>query len=381
MNRYLSGKFYLYLNAIKHLIWSTDSCQIDHLMQMQKKLQETEEKLHHQTVLNQHLNLQLSTVRNQPEVQIEGLNIEKIIQQEKKITGLFFYYTNLKHSTFVTLYNILTEQQMPVFPKKRKDVKTMKPETQLLLTLMRLRHNFGLKDLAARFLISTQSVSEIFSAWIEHMYLILGSIPIWPHRNDIIRNMPSQFRVEFPDTLAIIDCTELKTQKPSSLKLQSQMYSDYKSATTLKGLVACDPMGNIIFVSELFTGSMSDVEITAKSGFYKLLEQLILTGYIHHGDSIMADKGFTISGELQNVGLHLNLPSFVNSGIQMCQADVEITQKIAAHRIHVERAIRKIRTFKILSGCIPTSLFGSINKIWTVCVLLTLWQNPVLKNK
>lgn len=193
MNRYLSGKFYLYLNAIKHLIWSTDSCQIDHLMQ--KKLQETEEKLHHQTVLNQHLNLQLSTVRNQPEVQIEGLNIEKIIQQEKKITGLFFYYTNLKHSTFVTLYNILTEQQMPVFPKKRKDVKTMKPETQLLLTLMRLRHNFGLKDLAARFLISTQSVSEIFSAWIEHMYLIRGSIPIWPHRNDIIRNMPSQFRV------------------------------------------------------------------------------------------------------------------------------------------------------------------------------------------
>lgn len=326
-------------------------------------------KLHYQTVRNQHLNLQLSTILNQEEVQIEGLSIEKIIQQEKKITGLFFYYTNLKHSTFVTLYNILTEQQLPVFPKKRKDVKTTKPETQLLLTRMRLRHNVGLKDLAARFFISTQSVSEIFFAWIEHMYLILGSIPIWPHRNDIIRNMPSQFTEEFPDTLAIIDCTELKTQKPSSLKLQSQMYSDYKSATTLKGLVACDPMGNIIFVSELLTGSMSDVEITEKSGFYKLLEQLILAGYIH-GDSIMVDKGFTISGELQNVGLHLNLPSFVNSGIQMCQTDEEITQKIAAHRIHVERAIKKIRTFKILSCCIPTSLFGSINKIWTVCVLL-----------
>lgn len=85
--------------------------------------------------------------------------------------------------------------------------------------------------------------------------------------------MPSQFKVELPDTLAIIDCTELKAQKPSSLKLQSQMYSDYKSATTLKGLVACKPMGNIIFVSELFTGSMSDVEITEKSGFYKILEQ------------------------------------------------------------------------------------------------------------
>lgn len=90
--------------------------------------------------------------------------------------------------------------------------------------------------------------------------------------------MPSNFRVEFPDTLAIIDCIKLKTQKPSSLKLQSQMYSDYKSATTLKGQVACDPMGNIIFVSKLFTGSMPDVEITEKSGFYKILEQLILAG-------------------------------------------------------------------------------------------------------
>lgn len=93
----------------------------------------------------------------------------------------------------------------------------------------------------------------------------------------------------------------------------------------------------------------------------------------------MADKGFTISGELQNVGLHLNLSSFVNSGIQMCQADVEITQKIAAHRIHVEMANRKIRTFKILSCCIPTSLFGSINKIGTVCVLLTLAESGVEK--
>lgn len=95
----------------------------------------------------------------------------------------------------------------------------------------------------------------------------------------------------------------------------------------------------------------------------------------------MADKGFTISGEFQNVGLHLNLPSFVNSGIQMCQADVEITQKNCSPSFSCWKGNWKIRTFKILSGCIPTSLFGSINKIWTVCVLRTPWQNPVLKNK
>lgn len=77
----------------------------------------------------------------------------------------------------------------------------------------------------------------------------------------------------------------------------------------------------------------------------------------------MTDKGFTISSELGSLKLHLNLPSFVKSGTQMSQSDVDITQKIAAHRIHVERPIRNIRTVKIVSHCISTSIFGSINKV------------------
>ncbi|KAJ8302859.1 hypothetical protein KUTeg_019255 [Tegillarca granosa] len=55
--------------------------------------------------------------------------------------------------------------------------------------------------------------------------------------------------------------------------------------------------------------------------------------------------------------------------------------KIAQHRIHVERVIKKIRTYKIISNCFATKMFASVNKLWTVCSLLTLWQNPVLKVK
>ena len=354
-----------------------------HIRELQDKLNSTAEALHHQKVLNQHLQLQISSTSQECTTDnLEAaLKVDKILQQEERVPGLFLYYTNLKYPTFVTLLEFLTCQQMPAYSKKRKDINRMDPASQLLLTLMRLRHNFGVKDLAARFCISKQSVSEVFNAWIDHMYIMLGAIPILPHLDEIISNMPAQFKSEFPRTLAIVDCTELKTQKPSSLKLQSQMYSDYKSGTTLKGLIACDPMGNIVFVSELFTGSMSDVVITKKSGFYKLLHQLMVAGYIKEGDSIMADKGFTIGSELKTLGLHLNLPSFVSSGMQMSQSDVDLTQKIAAHRIHVERAICKIRTFKMVSHCIPPSIFGSINKVWTVCALLTLWQNPVLKKK
>ncbi|KAJ8298552.1 hypothetical protein KUTeg_023895 [Tegillarca granosa] len=34
----------------------------------------------------------------------------------------------------------------------------------------------------------------------------------------------------------------------------------------------------------------------------------------------------------------------------------------------------------MVSNCIGTNVFASINKIWTVCSLLTQWQNPILKS-
>ena len=47
------------------------------------------------------------------------------------------------------------------------------------------------------------------------MYIMLGGIPIWPHRDEIISNMPAQFKSEFPrsGTLVILECTELKTHE------------------------------------------------------------------------------------------------------------------------------------------------------------------------
>ena len=120
--------------------------------------------------------------------------------------------------------------------------------------------------------------------------MMLGAIPIWSHHDYIISNMLAKFKSEFSRTLVIVDCTELKTQNLSSLKLQSQMYSDYKSGNTLKGLIACDPMGNIVLVSELFTGSMSDGVIIKNSGFYKLLHQLMVGDYIKEGESIWETK-------------------------------------------------------------------------------------------
>jgi hypothetical protein len=58
------------------------------------------------------------------------------------------------------------------------------------------------------------------------------------------------------------DCTEIFVQTPSSLENQSQTYSNYKSHSTFKALVGISTTGAVVFISKLWGGSASDVEIT-----------------------------------------------------------------------------------------------------------------------
>ena len=112
--------------------------------------------------------------------------------------------------------------------------------------------------------------------------------------------MPSNFKEKYPNTVVIIDATELRIQTPSSLLRQSQSYSSYKSTNTLNGLVGVDSMGGIIFVSQLYTGSISDKEIVIRSGFLETLKNKVKVGEILAADAVMADKGFDIGDELNS---------------------------------------------------------------------------------
>lgn len=73
------------------------------------------------------------------------------------------------------------------------------------------------------------------------------------------------------------------------------------------------------------------MEIVERSG--------ILDLPFNDGDSVMADKGFTISDVLP-LGVSLNIPPFLGGSRQMPPEEVMKTQEIARLRIHVERAIK-----------------------------------------
>ena len=92
----------------------------------------------------------------------------------------------------------------------------------------------------------------------------------------------------------------------------------------------------------------------------------------------MADRGFTIHNELARVGASLKIPAFLGARDYLTKAEVKASPTIASVRIHVERAIQRIKTYSIIRNEIPPTLHGSINQFWTVISLLTNLAPPLI---
>ena len=130
-------------------------------------------------------------------------------------------------------------------------------------------------------------ISRLLSASLNFMYLCLCTIAIWPSPEAVERFLLSAFQEHYRSMFIIIDCSEIRCEVPSSLPLQSQLYSSYDCNTTLKGLLGITPSRPVSFMSELFTGkSISDQEILQQSGLLHMLKTL------PPEESLMAGKGF-----------------------------------------------------------------------------------------
>ena len=240
---------------------------------------------------------------------------------------------------------------------------------QLLLTLMKLRLNCGILDLATRFNCCRATVTNIFTTISSALYDIL-------YVGMMENNIPSRFKNQtslpdcfqpFPDCRIVLDCTEVAVSNTERLDTQSHLYSHYKGRTTLKALIGVAPNGVITFASDLYGGSTSDKAITADCGVLQQLEP---------GDMVMADKGFTIRDILPE-GVSLNIPTFLVNG-QFTVEEVNHNRLVACARIHVERSIQRLKTFGILTY-IPYQHKKHANKILKVCVSLVNLQKPILQ--
>ena len=208
----------------------------------------------------------------------------------------------------------LLEHQRP--GRRRK----LSPWQEFTMVLMRIRLGLFAKDLAHWFQVAESTVSTIFRTWIQFMRAELEPVCIiWPSKQQIKHYMTAVFREFYPDLVSIIDCTKIFMECPSGLDNQPACYSQYKSHNTMKGLVGITPNGVISFVSDLYSGSISDIEIVKKSGY---LEKL------NRGDYVMADKGFTIQDDLTTVGARLVMPNFLKSKDQFSKLENDHNKKL-----------------------------------------------------
>lgn len=212
---------------------------------------------------------------------------------------------------------------------KRKYSMKLDPIDQFFLMLVKLKLNLKVEDLSFRFGISTTLVSRYVTTWICFLYRVFTEIDWMPSVSQVKATLLTSFKEKFPTTYAIIDGSEIFIETPSDLFLQSSTWSQYKHHNTVKFLIACTPNGAICYISPVFVGSISDVELTQKSGFLNKLQD-------KPGISIMADRGFTIKDMLKELGINLNIPPFLDGKKQLSSGDVETGRKIASLRIHVE---------------------------------------------
>ena len=103
-------------------------------------------------------------------------------------------------------------------------------------------------------------------------------------------------------------------------------------------MIAISANGYIMSLSDCYGGRASDQFICSDSGFYKHLD---------HGDEVMADRGFQIREDLLFYYCTLNVPPGARVKSRMTSAECARTKSVANLRIHVERAINRMKEFKM----------------------------------
>ena len=262
-------------------------------------------------------------------------------------------------------------------PKKHRNARRRCLSTweEFLLTLTRNRRGTDNKMIADLFGISTTLASNIFITWNLFLSKELKFLRRFPSVRQNEKHLPQAVLMkngepkEFVKGLrTIIDTVEFKCETPSLPAAQKQLYSSYKNDNTYKLLIGCNTNGYINYKSALWSGNVSDKELVERSGFLDCLRV---------GDKVMADKGFQIRGMLALRGCYLQMPPPLKQGILRPKGSTK-ARKVSNIRIHIERAIRRLKTFKVVSNPQKMTQKSHMDSIISVCVSLANLGNSLV---
>ena len=235
----------------------------------------------------------------------------------------------------------------------------MQSKDEFLLVLIRLHLGLLNVDLADRFCISPAHCSNIFKTWIQLLSKTVGKSIAWLPKESVMETMPKIFKAVGHGKLRwVIDCSEVFIERPKKLDAQAATWSDYKSHNSIKFLIGISPTGFVTFLLGKYGGRTSDKFIRHDSRFFDCLDSY---------DEVMADRRFQITKELSVRYCTLSVPPGAEIKSQITNSEVRKTKNIANLRIHVERAIKRIKSYRILKSVLPLIVLHSCDDIIRTC--------------
>nr|XP_047137184.1 uncharacterized protein LOC124813759 [Hydra vulgaris] len=157
------------------------------------------------------------------------------LDTDSKVT----FYTGLPNlKTLCCLFNFLK----PLITENENSVLLYFEEFSL--TLMKLRLNLSIRDLAYRFETSKSTSSKVFLRWIDIMYFRMKHLIKWPARNELIETMPLCFRKYFETK--VVGLLRNKYKVLQSIMPLDYLYTKDSGLCTIdKIVIVCSSLINI----------------------------------------------------------------------------------------------------------------------------------------
>lgn len=288
-----------------------------------------------------------------------GISFEEQLDTEKKCISFTGVGNDVIDACVISVNEVIKANDGQCIPNLRK---------KIVLVFTKLKLNISFACLAVMFNFSPSSCTKYFYTVLHLLALALKPVVFWPTKDAIMANMTKCFE-KYKNTRVVLDCTEVKVQKCKCLKCRIRTYSHYKGTHTFKFLIGITPAGTISFVSSAYGGRATDKAIFLKENILDKCDPY---------DAIMVDKGFMIENECAEKYVKLIRPPFLKKQQQFSKEEAEQTADIARARVHVERAIQRIKLFSILNDQIEWYIIPHINDIINVVCALVNLSPPIL---
>ncbi len=206
--------------------------------------------------------------------------------------------------------------------------RTLAPEREVLLTLIYLRHNVAHEVVGALFGVSADTSENTFHEVVRVLREVCPA-QRWDAEKRWQKGGPS-WQPEDLDRV-LIDSFETPVPRPSTEPQQRQRYSGKKKRPTLKTQVVTDGAGELLEIDAGHRGPTADKRLYEQSG----------VGERYGSVAKQADLGYQGCANVQ-------VPHKKPKGGALTPEQREENRVLAARRVRVEHAIRRLKGFKIV---------------------------------